>query len=72
MEAGQPRGSRGEEGAHGRRVFLGRLDEDELASKVLVEDIKDGEIVLANAFEPLNKDWASVGIPAVLMQFCNL
>ncbi|MFM8457906.1 MAG: DNA-directed RNA polymerase subunit beta, partial [Chthoniobacterales bacterium] len=33
----------------------GRLDEDELASKVLVEDIKDGEIVLANAFEPLNK-----------------
>ncbi|MEX1045143.1 MAG: DNA-directed RNA polymerase subunit beta, partial [Chthoniobacterales bacterium] len=33
----------------------GRLDEDDLASKVLVEDIKDGEIVLANAFEPLNK-----------------
>ncbi len=33
----------------------GRLDEDELASKVLVEEIKDGEIVLANAFEPLNK-----------------
>ncbi len=47
----------------------GRLDEDDVASKVLVEDIKDGEIVLANAFEPLNKATISrllaAGIPKV-------
>ncbi len=33
----------------------GRLDEDDVSGKVLVEDVKDGEIILANAFEPLNK-----------------
>ncbi len=36
-----------------------KLDEDELVSRVLIEDIRDGEIVLANAFEPLNK--ATIG-----------
>jgi len=30
------------------------LDEEEIATKVLIEDIRDGEITVARAFEPLN------------------
>jgi len=30
------------------------LDEEEISSKVLIEDIRDGEITVARAFEPLN------------------
>ena len=30
------------------------LDEDEISTKVLFEDIRDGEITVARAFEPLN------------------
>ncbi len=32
-----------------------KLDEEEIASKVLINDILDGEITVARAFEPLNK-----------------
>jgi DNA-directed RNA polymerase subunit beta len=32
-----------------------KLDEEEIASKVLIADILDGEITVARAFEPLNK-----------------
>ena len=30
------------------------LDEEEISTKVLFEDIRDGEITVARAFEPLN------------------
>ncbi len=32
-----------------------KLEEDEIASKVLIRDIRDGEITVARAFEPLTK-----------------
>jgi len=32
-----------------------KLEEEEIASKVLIEDIRDGEITIARAFEPLTK-----------------
>jgi DNA-directed RNA polymerase subunit beta len=32
-----------------------KLDEDEIATKVLIEDVLDGEVTVARAFEPLNK-----------------
>lgn len=32
-----------------------KLDEEEIASKVLIEDVRDGEVTVARAFEPLNK-----------------
>src|SRR4030095_1861688 len=31
------------------------LEEDEIASKVLIADVRDGEITVARAFEPLTK-----------------
>jgi len=36
-----------------------KLDEEEIASKVLIADILDGEITVARAFEPLNKTTVS-------------
>ena len=35
------------------------LDEEEISTKVLFEDIRDGEITVARAFEPLNARSAS-------------
>ena len=32
-----------------------KLDEEEIASKVLIEDVLDGEVTVARAFEPLTK-----------------
>ena len=32
-----------------------KLDEEELATKVLIADVRDGEVTVARAFEPLTK-----------------
>ncbi len=36
-------------------VLSDKLEEDEISSKVLISDVRDGEITVARAFEPLTK-----------------